>query len=223
MKTLKILGVFLLYPEETWISECSHMVDILRKEQWLDEKNVSLIKAFCDHLQGIDLLTLQETYVTLFDRTPSLSLHLFEHVHGESRDRGQALVDLQNIYREQDLEMTVCETPDYLPLFLEYLSVISIEEAREQLKIVATIFSILRSRLEKRKSSYAALFKALEDLADQKPNKRLISRALEDDEGSELSQFDLDRAWEEQFALSQSGDKTCEKPCQSALRKENLL
>ena len=69
-----------------------------------------------------DLYDLQERYVLLFDRTRSLSLHLFEHVHGESRDRGQAMVDLKTIYENGGLEIAATELPDFVPLFLEFLS-----------------------------------------------------------------------------------------------------
>ena len=69
-----------------------------------------------------DLYDLQERYVLLFDRTRSLSLHLFEHVHGESRDRGQAMVDLKALYERHGLHMSSSELPDHLPLFLEFLS-----------------------------------------------------------------------------------------------------
>ena len=73
-----------------------------------------------DDLAGGDLYDLQERYVLLFDRTRSLSLHLFEHVHGESRDRGQAMVDLLKLYEEGGFTPTATELPDFLPLFLEY-------------------------------------------------------------------------------------------------------
>ena len=81
-----------------------------------------------------DLYDLQERYVLLFDRTRSLSLHLFEHVHGESRDRGQAMVDLQEQYARANLEVSAAELPDFLPLFLEYLSTLPAKEACETLE-----------------------------------------------------------------------------------------
>ncbi|MEJ2459788.1 MAG: hypothetical protein P8Y58_17260 [Novosphingobium sp.] len=56
--------------------------------------SINLTGALIDDLVTRDLYDAQERYVLLFDRTRKLSLHLFEHVHGESRDRGQAMVDL---------------------------------------------------------------------------------------------------------------------------------
>jgi nitrate reductase delta subunit len=81
------------------------------------EKLNPLVEALIEE----ELLDLQERYVGLFDRGRAVSLHLFEHVHGESRDRGQAMVDLRNRYEAQGLEITANELPDYLPMFLEYL------------------------------------------------------------------------------------------------------
>jgi nitrate reductase delta subunit len=93
----------------------------LKAEKWLSEKHSGLWN-FSRRDAFRDLLDLQEDYVALFDRTPSLVLHLFEHIHGDSRDRGQALVDLLKVYEDAGLFMTSDETPDYLPLFAEYVS-----------------------------------------------------------------------------------------------------
>jgi nitrate reductase delta subunit len=92
-------------------------------------------------LEQRDLLDLQEDYVALFDRTPSLSLHLFEHVHGDSRDRGQAMVDLMKVYEEAGLFIDTEETPDYLPLFTEYLATLSSQEASDTVGGVVNIIS----------------------------------------------------------------------------------
>ena len=105
----------------------------------------------------------------LFDRTRSLSLHLFEHVHGESRDRGQAMIDLKTQYEQHNLFMSAAELPDFLPLFLEYLSVLPAAEACETLGQPAHIFAAMAERLRKRKSAYEAVFRALVALATAKP------------------------------------------------------
>ena len=82
------------------------------------------IGALLAELAGRDIYELQERYFALFDRSRTLSLHLFEHVHGESRDRGQAMADLIALYRGHGLEPTASELPDFLPLFLEFLSLL---------------------------------------------------------------------------------------------------
>lgn len=127
-----------------------------------------LLERLADDIGGLDLYDAQERYVFLFDRTRSLSLHLFEHVHGESRDRGQAMVDLLAMYEADGLLIDAKEMPDYLPLFLEYLSIKPDAEAAELLGQTGHILKVLRERLKKRQSVYANAFAVLEALASGK-------------------------------------------------------
>src|SRR5208337_1433321 len=91
------------------------------------------LHALLEEFKGRDLYDLQERYVQLFDRTRSRSLHLFEHVHGESRDRGQAMIDLKAQYEQHGLSISAAELPDFVPLFLEYLSTLPLAAACELL------------------------------------------------------------------------------------------
>ena len=145
-----------------------------------------------------DLYDLQERYVLLFDRTRSLSLHLFEHVHGESRDRGQAMIDLKSQYERNGLAMSAAELPDFLPLFLEYLSTRPLAESCESLGQPAHIFAALAERLRKRQSPYEAVFRALVALAAAKPKDDEVSAllTLPDPEPTDLAA--LDAAWEDE-------------------------
>ena len=113
----------------------------------------------------------------LFDRTRSLSLHLFEHVHGESRDRGQAMIDLKSLYESAGLEISATELPDFVPLFLEFLSTRPRAEACELLGQPAHILAAMAERLRKRHSAYEAVFRALVALAATKPKGEDIVRA----------------------------------------------
>ncbi len=113
------------------------------------------------------LLKLEERYVALFDRSRALSLHLFEHVHGESRDRGQAMVDLQAMYETRGLNSADGELPDYIPAFLEYLSLLDRAQAKKLLQETAHIFRALGERLAERGSNYAQVFDALLGLAGE--------------------------------------------------------
>ena len=143
-------------------------------------------------------MELQERYVFLFDRTRSLSLHLFEHVHGEGRDRGQAMVDLRGMYEAAGLEIAANELPDYLPLFLEFLATRPIEEARELLGRTAHIIAAIRERLVKRGSVYAGVFEVLEVLTAATPDAEELEtlRQTPDDDPADLQA--LDRAWAEE-------------------------
>lgn len=199
--TLRIIALLLNYPSQSMVAAAGEIPLILRREGWLSDKAVSAIETFLKGITEQDIMDLQENYVTLFDRTPSLSLHLFEHVHGDSRDRGQALVELDSLYREKGLENASEHTPDYLPMFLEYLSLLSVEEARENLDGAIDVIAILGERLRKRDSVYAVLFDALEEAATRRPDHKKLQSALKADAGLPLSADEMDAAWEEQFAF----------------------
>ncbi len=151
-----------------------------------------------DEFETGELYDLQERYVLLFDRTRSLSLHMFEHVHGESRDRGQAMVDLQNLYGEKGLELGTSELPDFLPLFLEFLSLLPRAEAYDLLGQPAHILAAIAERLRKRESAYEAVFRALVALAKDKPKGEVIAAALQAPDIDPNDLAALDAAWEDE-------------------------
>lgn len=139
-----------------------------------------------------DIYDLQARYVDLFDRSRAVSLHLFEHVHGESRDRGQAMADLIALYGEHGLQISAGELPDFLPLFLEFLSLLPPAEARALLAGPAAILRALAERLARRDAGYAAVMEALAALA-QAPAAG--ASAIPDEDPADLAA--LDAAWEE--------------------------
>ncbi len=202
MKTLKVLAALLTYPEPEILEAAGAFTAVLKAENWLSASGRKDVEGFLSRVAGMDIDDLREAYVALFDRTPSLSLYLFEHVHGDSRDRGQALVELDSLYRERGLENASEHTPDYLPLFLEYLSLLPPREARENLQGAIDVIAAVGARLKKRESFYAVLFDALEDMAARKPDPRKLSLALKASDGRALAPEDMDAAWEQQFALA---------------------
>ncbi|OYV16678.1 MAG: narJ, partial [Methylococcaceae bacterium NSM2-1] len=122
MLTLKVLSHLLSYPEAETLAALDEMTAVIEQEKLLPEAHIKPVLAIINSYRGADLLDLQERYVALFDRGRYLSLHIFEHVHGESRDRGQAMVNLLQMYEAHGFEMSTHELPDYIPLFLEFLS-----------------------------------------------------------------------------------------------------
>ncbi|MEM5315677.1 nitrate reductase molybdenum cofactor assembly chaperone [Paraburkholderia sp. JHI869] len=120
-------------------------------------------------LRERSLVESQEAYVATFDRNPRHSLHLFEHVHGESRARGQAMVDLLDEYRTHGLDMATSELPDYVPLFLEVLGLIGEDEASALLGEAIHVLAALGNQLEKSESPYAGIFTVLCELSDVEP------------------------------------------------------
>lgn len=159
--TFKVLSVLLQYPTAEMISHAETLLPILSADNSLASEIKEKLVTFIQHLSRSDLLDAQECYVGLFDRTRSLSLHMFEHVHGESRDRGQAMVDLKDHYHSYGFMMDVNELPDYLPLILEFLAFIPREEARDILRELLNILISIFSRLQALNSQYAFIFKAL--------------------------------------------------------------
>jgi nitrate reductase delta subunit len=193
----KILSILLSYPEEEIQAASPDLRQAIAVDGDLAREPRLRLMALVDELAERDLMDLQARYVHLFDRTRSLSLHLFEHIHGESRERGQAMVDLRAMYEAGGLEITANELPDYLPLFLEYLASRPVDEARGLLRQTLHIVAAIRERLVKRGSVYAGVFEALESLAAARPDagEMEVLRQTGDDDPDDLKA--LDRLWEE--------------------------
>lgn len=198
MKTLKVLSALLTYPTEELLAAASELKAVLAREAVLSRRDLAAVSALIDDLAGRDLFDAQERYILLFDRTRSLSLHLFEHVHGESRDRGQAMVDLIKLYEDGGYSPTATELPDFLPLFLEYASTRKPAEAIELIGQPGHVLAALRERLAKRKSPYEAIFAALVALSKAKLDEAALA-ALRDEPDPEPDDLEaLDAAWEEE-------------------------
>ena len=198
MRTLKALSALLIYPTAELQQACSEISETIEKDATLPSGVCNQLHKLLTELTTGDLYDLQERYVLLFDRTRSLSLHLFEHVHGESRDRGQAMIDLKTQYENANLFMSAAELPDFLPLFLEFLSTQPAVEACETLSQPVHIFAAMAERLRKRRSAYESVFRALVALAAAKPKDDEVAAllSLPDPEAYDLAA--LDAAWEDE-------------------------
>lgn len=208
MRTLKILGFLMTYPQDHHKEVLEECVHFLNAEQWLSHHALNDLDPFLKSIRDKDLLDLQEDYVALFDRTPSLSLHLFEHIHGDSRDRGQALADLLKVYEDAGLFISTEETPDYLPLFAEYASTLPHTEASETIGNVVNILSSLAEKLKSRKSLYAHVLNAFIETASHSPDPEAVAEFLKKSSGSALSEQEIDKEWEEQFAFENTVQTT---------------
>jgi nitrate reductase molybdenum cofactor assembly chaperone NarJ/NarW len=196
MLTFKVLGTLLVYPEQELIESLEEMAAILEAEGALPKSERRALEALMADLCISDLMDAQARYVALFDHSRSLSLHLYEHSHGESRDRGQAMVNLLNHYRAHGLEPGPSELPDFLPLFLEFLSTRPAGEARALLNQAIPVVALLRARLERRGAPYAAVFRAIEALAPARADETAIREAMAGEARDDTPEA-LDRAWEE--------------------------
>lgn len=190
-KTFKALGILLWYPNEKWLTGAADVCDLIEQEALVSKEQLANLRSLVAQLQESDMLDLQEEYVDTFDRVRSLSLHLFEHVHGDSRDRGQAMVDLAERYKELGFSLAASELPDYLPVFLEYLSMLPKEEAVEELTNTGHILVALGKRLAERGSPYSVVLDTLTLLAGKTPEK------VERKEPVVVNFEQLDKEWEE--------------------------
>lgn len=198
MKTLKVLSALLSYPTPELCAAAPELKTLLAAEGLLKPAQLARVEQLIDEIANRDIFDTQERYVLLFDRTRSLSLHLFEHVHGESRDRGQAMVDLLELYEDAGYNPTASELPDFLPMFLEFASTRKPADAIELIGQPGHVIAALRERLAKRQSPYEAVFAALVSLSHVTLDKAQLEalRAEPDPEPDDLEA--LDAAWAEE-------------------------
>jgi nitrate reductase delta subunit len=196
-KTFKILSVLLSYPTRDLQKAAGALRRVLDNEALLSRDARAAAGDFINAIESADIYELQERYVDLFDRGRSLSLYLFEHVHGESRDRGQAMIDLKSLYERHGLAIESRELPDYLPLLLEFLSTLPLDEACKLLGQTAHILEALAKRLEKRKSPYALLLRAALELVTRPEALPESVNVLEPAEADANDLAALDAQWEE--------------------------
>jgi nitrate reductase delta subunit len=195
MRTFKALSALLSYPTPELQGAAEQLRKAIRDDDLVPAAVRRHLDALIDDIAGGDIYDLQERYVLLFDRTRSLSLHLFEHVHGESRDRGQAMIDLRAQYERSGLVVSAAELPDFLPLLLEYLSTQPFAEAREMLGQTVHILSALAERLRKRRSPYEAVFRALAAAAAVEPAAEAVAALLDEADPDPGNLAALDEAW----------------------------
>lgn len=196
-RTFRALSALLSYPTSDLREAAMEIGRVLVREPALSGETRLALECLTEDVGTWGLYDLQERYVALFDRSRSLSLDLFEHVHGESRDRGGAMVDLLDTYRAAGFEPAGRDLPDHLPVLLEFLSLRPAAEAQAILADAAHIFAALATRLKRRESAYAALFDALGELAADGPNEAALAAALAEPEDDPDDLAALDAAWEE--------------------------
>lgn len=196
-RSLKALSLLLSYPSRDLQQAMPEIGAVLADDPRIAADTRVALRELADGFAGADLYDLQESYVMLFDRSRTLSLNLFEHVHGESRDRGGAMVSLIETYRAGGFEPATPELPDHLPVLLEFLSMRPFAEVQETLADAAHIFDALAARLVRRNSGYAAAFAALSQLAGMQADAEAVAGMLAqpDDDPADLAA--LDAVWEE--------------------------
>ena len=199
MRILKVISLLLDYPDAPLWQAQAELAQAIDDAREISPEQRTALRGLLDELAGEDPMEVQARYDGLFERGRALSLLLFEHVHGESRDRGQAMVDLMAQYEEAGFAIGVRELPDYIPLYLEYLSTRDDLSAREGLADVAHLLALLAARLEERDSRAAACLRALLQLAGVHPHQVMeVARDRVAEEVRDDSLEALDKVWEEE-------------------------
>ena len=196
-RTLKALSLILSYPTQALQDAAPEIAAVLAAETRLTAVQRRALRPLMEEMGGRDIYDLEEQYVRLFDRSRTLSLNLFEHVHGESRDRGGAMVSLLETYREAGFEPATSELPDHLPVLLEFLSTQPLPVAQDILANAAHILAALETRLDRRESPYAAVFAALCQLSGVRASQAVVAGLLEEPDIDPDDLEALDEVWEE--------------------------
>jgi nitrate reductase delta subunit len=153
MQSFKLLSALLCYPEPELLAALPELRDLLEQEE-----TRQTLAPLLDYLGSTSLIHLQENYVATFDRSTSHSLHLFEHIHGESRDRGQAMVDLLEEYRKHGFDLSTTELPDFVPLFLEFIAQLPEDKVQALLGDAIHVLAMIGNKLYVAQSPYACVF-----------------------------------------------------------------
>ncbi len=196
-RSLKAISLLLSYPTEELQQAMPEIAAVLAADSRITAAARRELRPLVETLQHGDIFDVQETYVGLFDRSRTLSLNLFEHVHGESRDRGGAMVSLVEMYREAGFEPATSELPDHLPVLLEFLATRPFAEVRETLADAAHILAALRDRLVRRESPYGAVFAGLLQIAGVTADSEALAELLDQPEDDPADLEALDAVWEE--------------------------
>jgi len=214
MQTFKVIAALLHYPDAALQAASDELIAALDEEGLLGPQTRERIVALIRELGAEDLLLAQERYVDTFDRGRARSLYLFEHVHGDSRDRGPAMVELQQEYEARGFAIDCVELPDYVPMFLEFCSTLPPEEAIGWLEQVGHLLELLHARLARHDSRYAVLLEPLLVLADRPINDEALREQVANEERDDTPEA-LDSVWMEEPVTFGPGE-SCDSSSTSA-------
>ena len=188
--TLRVLARLLSYPGAELRAQMPALIDALHSEQALPAERIAELQALVQQICAMDPFEAEGRYVDTFDRGRQTSLHLFEHIHGDSRERGPALIDLTQTYEKAGLYLGEQELPDHLGVVLEFASTQPTPVAREFLAEMAHILNALFTALQGKASPYASVIAAVLEAAGQKAQAVDIT-----------PERDMDEAWAEPEAF----------------------
>jgi nitrate reductase delta subunit len=199
---LRALSRLLQYPDRELMDHLSEVAAALYEMPKLSKKVQAGLEEFVNNLEASDLMDSQENYVECFDRGRATSLHLFEHVHGDSRERGQAMVDLLQTYKEGGLQLSANELPDHLSIILEFASTLQLDQAKQFVGEMAHILNAVYSTLVARNNRYAWLIAAAIEFSGE--NFKVVELKIEEES--------MDEEWAEPPAFGGCSTRGQSKP-----------
>jgi nitrate reductase delta subunit len=199
--SLRVLARMLAYPDAELRGILPELRAALHADKVLSTARLAELDDLIANLQQEDVLETEAQFVEIFDRGRATSLHLFEHVHGDSRERGPAMIDLAQTYEKAGLFLGEGEMPDYLPVVLEFVSTQPPKEARAFLGEMAHIFNAIFNALQQRDTRYASVLGALLEIAGEKAHAVKVTP----DEP-------MDTVWEEPVVFDGCSTKGQAKP-----------
>ena len=213
MKTLQLISRLLDYPDDAFFEHLTELMHFALQSDDVTPAMREKLVCFIAHYEFSDPLEWQSEYDGLFERGRSVSLHIFEHIYGESRDRGQAMVELLKQYRSAGLELAERELPDYLPTYLEFCATQE-SAAREWLQEISHVLALLAARLRDKGSAYAELLDALVDFAGVEVDREGLAAQVAKEERDDTPEA-LDKIWEEEaVSFSAAQGSACEQSVQ---------
>ncbi len=207
IKTYKILSLLLSYPGAELQDFLPEAITLLQSEAVLPPEKISEVKTFVSHFRNMDLTDWQAEYVQLFDYSRSASLHLFEHIKGDSKDRGQAMVDMLEFYRENGWQLSPGELPDYIPAFLEFLSVQEPSTAAGLLADPIHIINRIYLALKEKSNPYQHLLSAVISMSEKQPDQKETDLIIKKEKP-----LDLDAEYEEAPIEFGANHSNCQTP-----------
>ncbi|MGV0960404.1 MAG: nitrate reductase molybdenum cofactor assembly chaperone [Limnohabitans sp.] len=188
---LRVLSQLLSYPDAALRAQLPALLPALAEEGALSAARQAELQTLVTQLLRQDTLEAQARYVETFDRGRATCLHLFEHVHGDSRDRGPAMIDLSQTYAQSGLFLSPEELPDHLCVVLEFASTQTPEVAKAFLGEMAHILNAIFSALLQRESPYAVVLAAVLELAGHKAQAvQIVADEALDESWREPEAFD---------------------------------
>lgn len=158
---LKLVSLLLQYPEPEAVDEITA----------LDPAGIGPVSAaqrealtgFLAWYSSQSVDQLRRSYVDNFDFDRRRSLHLTYQLHGDSRQRGLALLKIKNVYRDGGLVPDEGELPDYLPLMLEFAALTPGSAGGDLLDQHRESIELIHAGLVGEESPWAVLFDVIRD------------------------------------------------------------